>query len=200
MPSGFKRDRLRQRGRTRRHRALPVEDAEIPADRLGGFLGAVADAAGAAVVLVGRDIDDELLALRLRAAGRAGPARDRRRRLRDVVLRHLSYRHRRPLAPATMGSATIAAEASKPRPTKRSFDIPVPPFRDAGEPRGSSGRLRRRFSDGRCGRRNRQASEPVEAGRASPPGSARPSSAPSRRGPVARPRAGAARRRRARSR
>ena len=41
---GLQRDRLGQRGRARRDRALPVEDAEVPADRLGGLLGAIADA------------------------------------------------------------------------------------------------------------------------------------------------------------
>ena len=63
----LQRDRLVQRRGALRHRALAVEDAEVPADDLGRFLRAVADALRAAVALVGGDVDDQLLALRLRA-------------------------------------------------------------------------------------------------------------------------------------
>ena len=58
---GLQRDGLGQRRGAGRRRALAVEDAEIPADRLGRFLGAVADAVRAAVALVGRDVDDQLV-------------------------------------------------------------------------------------------------------------------------------------------
>ena len=92
MPVGLQSDRLGQRGRTRGDRALPVEDAEIPAHRLGGLLSAIADALSAAVLLVGRDVDDQLPALRLWTGGRTGPGRDRRGRLRDVFLGHFHER------------------------------------------------------------------------------------------------------------
>ena len=107
-------DGLRQRRRARRDRTLSIEDAKIPADRLGGFLGAVADAAGAAVLLVGRDIDDQLLALRLRTGGRAGPARDRRRRLGDIVLGHLHIGIVGRLSGNDGQSDDHAAEANRP--------------------------------------------------------------------------------------
>src|ERR1700730_15947973 len=48
-----------------------------------------AEAAGPAVALIGRGIDDHLLALRLRAAGRAVPGRHRSRGLGNIVLGHL---------------------------------------------------------------------------------------------------------------
>ena len=57
----LQRDRLGQRRGAGRRRALAVEQAELPADRLGRFLGAVADAERAAVALVVRHVDDELV-------------------------------------------------------------------------------------------------------------------------------------------
>src|SRR3984957_16836482 len=57
---------------------------------------------------------------------------------------------------ATVGSAISATQAKRPWPTKRSFDILIPPFR-CWRADGSSGRVSRRFSDGRSGRRIMQA-------------------------------------------
>ena len=53
----------------------------------GRFLGAVADALRAAVALVVRHVDDELVRLRLRAGGRAGPFGHRRGDRLDIGLR-----------------------------------------------------------------------------------------------------------------
>ena len=84
---GLERDGLRHRRGAGRGRALAVEQAELPADRLGRLLGAFADAVGAAVALVVRDVDDQLVGLGLRAGGRAGPFGHRRGDRLDVGLR-----------------------------------------------------------------------------------------------------------------
>ena len=70
---GLHCDRLRQGGCVPGHGALAIELAHVPAHRLGRFRGAVARALGAAVALIGRDNDDQLLALRLRTRRRAIP-------------------------------------------------------------------------------------------------------------------------------
>jgi hypothetical protein len=84
---GFQGDRLVERGGPLLDRALAVQDAEIPPHHLGRLLRAIADALGSAIALVGRDVDDELLALCLRAGGGTGPSRAGRRHLGDIRLR-----------------------------------------------------------------------------------------------------------------
>ena len=85
----LQRDRLIERRRAALHRALSVEDAEIPPHRLRGFLRAIARPLRSAVPLIGGHVDDQLLPLRHRARRRTGPWRARRGHPGDVVLRHL---------------------------------------------------------------------------------------------------------------
>ena len=71
----LQRDRLVERAGAAGDGGLAVERAGLPADGLGGLLDAFAGTAGAAVALIGRDVDDQLAGLGLRAVRRARPWR-----------------------------------------------------------------------------------------------------------------------------
>ena len=144
--SGLQSDRLGQRGRTRGDRALPVEDAEIPAHCLGGLLSAIADSLSSAVLLVGRDVDDQLPGLRLWAGGRTGPGRDWRGRLRDVFLGHCHERIISRLGQDDRQCDDCRRSQQAPAnqtKTQHPF-LPVRCWQTIGSP----SRLSRRFSDG----------------------------------------------------
>ena len=70
---GLQGDRLAQRGRLARHRALAIDFAIVPTDDVGGFLDAMGDAENAPVAHVARDINDRLLARSLGPGSRAIP-------------------------------------------------------------------------------------------------------------------------------
>src|SRR5271167_2852667 len=57
---GLERDRLGHRRGAPGNRSLPVENAEVPTDRLGRLRRAVADALRTAIPLISRHVDDEL--------------------------------------------------------------------------------------------------------------------------------------------
>ena len=102
--------------------------------RLGRLLRAVADALGAAVPLVGRDVDDQLPALRLRTGGRAGPfghrrGRPSRRSPLPSAMKASSGRMRR----ATRSRRLRRRPASTP-PITRNLDIRFPPCELTGKP------------------------------------------------------------------